>query len=182
MQKHWKVIDVVQIEEYLNNTVVNGEVVLKLRGRKGTRVTTLAQEVVVAVGALRSAVNVARPRHSLIPVWDNSKEAFALVRKDGESLDSTTDDEQMLIDRAFEDWIREYLIEGGREKLLTALRVRQHRAAQKEGAEQSTPQVETQTEAHASKPQMSRVEKLANVLRKHSHDEVREALALVGIK
>ena len=179
MQKHWKVIDVVQIEEYLNNTVVNGEVVLKLRGRKGTRVTTLAQEVVVAVGALRSAVNVARPRHSLIPVWDNSKEAFALVRKDGEPLDSTTDDEQTLIDRAFEDWIKDYLIEGGREKLLTALRVRQHRAAQKEIAE---PQVVTQTEAPASKPQMSRIEKLANTLRKYSHDEVREALALVGIK
>ena len=178
MQKHWKVIDVVQVEQYLQNTVANGEVVLRLRGRKGTRVTPLAQEVVVAVGALRSAVNVARPRHSLIPVWDNSKEAFALVRKDGESLDSTTDDEQMLIDRAFEDWIRDYLIEGGRDKLLTALRVRQHRAAQKEDAAQP----ETQPEPPASKPKASRIESLANTLRKYTRDEVREALALVGIK
>ena len=179
MQKHWKVIDVVQVEQYLQNTVANGEVVLRLRGRKGTRVTPLAQEVVVAVGALRSAVNGARSRHSLLPVWDNSKEAFVLVRKDGEPLDSTTDDEQTLINQAYEDWIREYLIEGGRDKLLTALRVRQHRAAQKETAE---PQVETQPETPASKPQASRIERLANTLRKYTHDEVREALALVGIK
>ena len=158
MQKHWKVIDVVQIEQYLNNTVVNGEVVLKLRGRKGTRVTTLAQEVVVAVGALRSAAHAAGPKRSA-------------------PLDDA--DEQRIIDRAFEDWIKDYLIEGGREKLLTALRVRQHRAAQKEIAE---PQVVTQTEAPASKPQMSRIERLANTLRKYSHEEVREALALVGIK
>lgn len=106
--KHWTTSDIEPICEWLQNTVRDGEVILRLRNRKGARRTTIASELKVATDALRTASRV---------------------------VDQDFGCQCHFYWNAIESWIADYLVEGARQRLLGALRTRASRSAAEVKAE-----------------------------------------------
>jgi hypothetical protein len=122
--KHWNLDEVWEISEYLRSTV-GVESLIKLRDNKGTRT--------------KSNTTLSSEIQTVIDALAWS------VRK--------VNDDPELVNQAFETWISDYLVEGAREKLLNALRVRQHRqeAAEKALAEKEERGEEAELDAAVTK-------------------------------
>lgn len=162
--KQWRVADFLPVSGYLRNTVTSGEVVLKVRDRKGVRRSNLQEECEVAIKALTMEISRAFS-------WEHKgcSETFRfLIDNDDQEYNG---DEQTKCNKAFESWISEYLIEGGRAKLLNAMRVREHRAEQG---------VEPDEVKKKDKAPVDRIAQLAKVLSKYSEKEIDLALRMIG--
>ena len=155
--KKWDAQDYEPVVAYLHNTVANGEVVLKLRDRKGVRKATIKDEVELAIRALQTSLGKAFPTSGL------------KVADSGHMSIKHLWDEKM-VGEAFENWITEYLVEGGRAKLLNALRVREHRAEQVEAP------VPNKVRKQDKQP-VDRVDQLVKVLSKYTKQEIDLALS-----
>ena len=163
--KKWSFRDYLPIVEYLHNTVTTGEVILKLRDRKGVRRATIKDEVELAVRALQ--IEMSRTLS-----WENkgSTSDFLVYLEDDYDFD---EDKQSEFNAAVENWINEYLVEGGRAKLLNALRVREHRAEQVE----TTVPIKAQKR---DKQPIDRIDQLVKLLRKYTKQEIELALSRMG--
>jgi len=132
--KNWTPGEVVEAAEYLSN--ISGrfaEHLLRIYDDKGDLVHTVSDQAIVASAAMIETLPVA------FPDFEAKAIAEAIIAGVIPAAPPLGDEIQRAFDNAVEGWCDKYLVQGGRERLLTALRTRRYRAEQAKSRKERPP-------------------------------------------